>query len=647
MNLLLLYNETQTFTNTVFEHVDSLARYSGHRYFYAHHCTPQPLGVDLARFDGVGIHYCVRLPDDQLSQDAAERIAAYQGLKFLFIQDEYENTRRAWYWIKRLGVQLVFTVVPPGSIERVYPPEEFPGVRFVSNLTGYVPDKLPSVDTLVPPSQRQLVVGHRGRPLPVRYGRLGWEKIEIGRMVKAFCDARGIPSDIAWTEDKRIYGPRWYEFMASCRAMLGSESGSNVFDWDGALGARLREYRQQHPAATGEEVYDHLLAHLEQPGLMNQISPRAFESISLRTVLVLFEGSYSGVLEPWKHYLPLRKDGSNLEEVFAALADGQLVDTMAARAFDDIVASGRYSYASWVRMVDGELEAAAARLPVPAAASVAVPAEAEPGVIRTQAMRARPPMIGTITAVLTPDPHWQPVAQALAAHHAEQEAARQAEEAARQAAEEAARRATEEAARVAAEAAAAEAAAREAAAATLRDAIERAQAAESAAREANARALASDVAAREATARAQASDEAAREATARAQASDEAAREATARAQASDVAQREASERSHAAEAAAAAASQQAAAEIAARQALEASIPQRIVEGAFRMAAEGTPAERKALSRVLRRTALRHAAIAGWMALPSPLRPMLRPIARGGVLPAWRMVRRVYRRFVP
>jgi hypothetical protein len=314
-------------------------------------------------------------------------------------------------------------------------------------------------------------------------------------------------------------------------------------------------------------------------------------------VLVLFEGRYSGVVEPWTHYIPLRKDGANLDEVFAALADGPRVDAIAERAFEDIVASGRYSYASWVRMIDHELEAAASRLPSPALPASAAAPEGEPGVIRTRALRARPPTIRTVTAVTTPDPHWQPVAQAIAARQAEEEAAQQA--------------ADESARRAAAEVAAREAAARQ----------------EAAAREAAARA---EAAAREAAARAEA---AAREAAARKEA---AAREAAAREAAAAL--RDALARAQAAETAAAAAA-------AALQAMEASLPERVAAGALRMAAEGTPAERKALGRALRRAAFRRAVISGWMALPWPLRPLLRPIARGGVLPAWRMLRRVYRRF--
>ena len=355
MNILFLYNATQTYTATVFEHISSFQKYSRNRCFFAHQDQYNNLYIDFSLFDAVVIHYTIRLPFDQINDRNAVALSEYGGLKALFIQDEYDHPHRVWDWIRRLGVQLVYTVVPQQGISRVYPPHEFPGVRFISVLTGYVPDNLP-LGPYPPPSQRQLTVGYRGRPLPIRYGDLAREKVGIGMLVGNYCKTLEIPCDIEWTEEARIYGPKWYEFMCSCRSMLGSESGSNVFDWDGTLASRIQEFKTINPHATDDDVYAALIQPLEVPELMNQVSPRIFEAIASHTLLVLFEGGYSGVVTPGVHFIPLKKDGSNLEEVFRLLADGSYVDAMAERAYHDVVASGRYSYQSFVGLVDEEIE---------------------------------------------------------------------------------------------------------------------------------------------------------------------------------------------------------------------------------------------------------------------------------------------------
>jgi len=356
LNVLYLYNSTQTYTNTVFEHIACFGKYSKHRSFYCHQDPTTTFNIDLALFDAVAIHFSVRLPYDHLSESTVEALAKFTGLKFLFIQDEYDNTHRAWHWIRKLGLQLVFTVVPAGGVEKVYPAREFPSTHFVSNLTGYVPDELDLDPAVKLPSQRSLIIGYRGRPLPIRYGRLGMEKIGIGKLVKSYCDTHNIENDIDWTEASRIYGPRWYEFMVSCRSMLGVESGSNVFDWDGMLDKRIAEYRTLHPYAKEEEIYEELVEHDEIDGIMNQVSPRVFEAIAAKTVLVLFEGSYSGVVKADLHFIAVKKDGSNLAEVMRLLHDGKYVDAIVERAHQDVIASGKYSYRTFVKLVDEQIE---------------------------------------------------------------------------------------------------------------------------------------------------------------------------------------------------------------------------------------------------------------------------------------------------
>lgn len=358
MNILYLYNSSQTYTNTVFDHLAALSTYSINRAFFMHADVHSSAAVDMSRFDAVCVHYSVRLPFDEFSPVISQALQTYNGTKFLFIQDEYDHTHRAWHWIKLLGFHLVFTVVPEAGIKRIYPPAEFPVTRFVTNLTGYVPPALPEAASVIPPSQRSLVIGYRGRPLPLRYGGLGFEKVAIGKMVREYCDQRGITSDIAWTEDARIYGPAWIEFMRSCRAMLGSESGSNAFDWDGGLQSRLDAFAARHPHATDIEIYEQVVKPVELDGVMNQVSPRIFEAIAARTVLVLFEGEYSGVVQPDLHFIPLKKDGSNLDDVFRKLEDSAYVDSMAERAYQHVIGGGQFSYSAFVAMVDDEVERA-------------------------------------------------------------------------------------------------------------------------------------------------------------------------------------------------------------------------------------------------------------------------------------------------
>jgi hypothetical protein len=51
------------------------------------------------------------------------------------------------------------------------------------------------------------------------------------------------------------------------------------------------------------------------------ISPRNIEAAFTLTGQILVEGPYSGILEPWVDYIPLKPDGSNFDDVYEAIVD--------------------------------------------------------------------------------------------------------------------------------------------------------------------------------------------------------------------------------------------------------------------------------------------------------------------------------------
>jgi hypothetical protein len=80
---------------------------------------------------------------------------------------------------------------------------------------------------------------------------------------------------------------------------------------------------------------------------------------------VLFEGEYSGALEPMVHYVPLKQDFSNFDEVVAAIRDPELRRRITERAYDDLIASGRFGYEKLIEDVDRDLIGAGLLDPAP------------------------------------------------------------------------------------------------------------------------------------------------------------------------------------------------------------------------------------------------------------------------------------------
>src|SRR5213076_1751343 len=73
------------------------------------------------------------------------------------------------------------------------------------------------------------------------------------------------------------------------------------------------------------------------------ISPRHLEAVVARTAQILVEGAYSGVLEPNRHYFPVRRDLSDLDNALRRLRDVGHVEEMTAAAYEEVYLSGRWT----------------------------------------------------------------------------------------------------------------------------------------------------------------------------------------------------------------------------------------------------------------------------------------------------------------
>lgn len=351
--LLVLYAASSTYTAAIEDYLLAFKNYSEFEVWFANAAEGAPVGCPLDFFDTIHIHYSVRLSFvDYLSAEFAKELKRFKGIKVLSIQDEYESTEIARRWIESLQVDIVLTCIPQKFIQNVYPKSRFPNTVFKTVLTGYVTEAL-SRTTRTEISNRENHIVYRGRRLHPVYGRLGYEKHLIGTEVKRRAIEAGLKIDIEVDDNQRIYGSRWINFIKSGKCTLATESGANVFDFDG----KLRRSIESHIEKTGEKDFENLYQKflINEEGRyawMNQISPKMFESIALGTVLIMFEGEYSGILKPWVHFIPLKKDFSNWSEVVDLIQNDEFLNKIAKSAHQDIIASGKWSYSKFINELD-------------------------------------------------------------------------------------------------------------------------------------------------------------------------------------------------------------------------------------------------------------------------------------------------------
>lgn len=376
MKILFLCDYNQTQAATILDHLNAFRRYSGHETYFLTGLTlwggnipratkleddEDDYCLDLGMFDVLVVHYSLALAlESYVSPATRRKIRDFKGLKVLFVQDEYRFVNSTIDSIRTMGFDLVFTCVPENAIEKVYPPERVPGVRFVQTLTGYVPEGLKIFPTKAL-HEREYDVSYRGRKYPAWHGRLGLEKWRIAERFEKDARRSRLKTNISVKEADRLYGLAWTKLLMNSVATLAVESGCSVFDFDASISTRCETYNALLRKRPDEDLpYEKLKALFfegkEDVIPLEQISPRVFEAITARTLVVAYEGKYSGILKPWRHYIPLLKDHSNMDEVVDFLRNREKVAMMISDAYYEIAMNRKFSYENFVSQFDSMVD---------------------------------------------------------------------------------------------------------------------------------------------------------------------------------------------------------------------------------------------------------------------------------------------------
>lgn len=268
-----------------------------------------------------------------------------ESYKIAIFQDEYRYCQPRFQFINQYKIDCVYSCIAPEHIPHFYGKyTHAPRVETV--LTGYVSEEMiqAAEKYTKPDADRNIDISYRGRPLPFYMGVGAQEKTNIASGFLTRAKDLDFKLDIKTGEEDRIYGTEWYEFLANCRGVLGVESGVSFCDVEDRVRPAVEKLLAQKPDLEFAEVYEKVLKPWEGNIPIRTISPRHFEAAILRVCQILFEGQYAGIMQPMVHYLPLKKDFSNFEEVIRLFRDPQLRHAITENAYRDLILSSRYTY---------------------------------------------------------------------------------------------------------------------------------------------------------------------------------------------------------------------------------------------------------------------------------------------------------------
>jgi len=281
-------------------------------------------------------------------------VRKYNSLKLAFPQDPYDHAEVLDEWMFSLGVDVLYSVLPKSSDKILYPVSS---INMVMRrcLTGYHDSPEPSTPAFPTDHQRRKYdIVYRATDLPYWFGSHGQLKKKIGDLVLQKIIGKDFREDISSNPGDTITGSKWLGFLGGSRCVLGCESGSSVLDYRGEVQLRVKTMLNKDPVLSFEEVSSRMPKGWDDYEFF-AISPRHLESIETMTCQLLIEGHYNGILKANKHYLPIKKDFSNLDEILEKSKDKNLTMGIAERAYEEILKPGRYSLAYFAKSITDEI----------------------------------------------------------------------------------------------------------------------------------------------------------------------------------------------------------------------------------------------------------------------------------------------------
>jgi hypothetical protein len=281
----------------------------------------------LGRFDAILMLHSIFSNGCCLAGWLYDAVAAACQPKAYFIANEYKLLPEKMRFCEDLGVGLFVSQTDSSAVHALY------RARLGCRVMG-----LPStgLDTSIffpsrPYAEREIDLGYRAANPPMYIGHD--ERRHIARYFLEHGPRYGLRVDVSLRPEDRLAEPEWADFLNRCKGQLGTESGGDFFELTDATRLKVNEYMNANPNASWEEIYKKFFEGSRNPVPIRIISGRNIEAAGTKTVQLLFEGHYSGYLDPDVHYIPLKKDLSNADEAIEKFRDRTYAERIAENAY--------------------------------------------------------------------------------------------------------------------------------------------------------------------------------------------------------------------------------------------------------------------------------------------------------------------------
>lgn len=352
LKVLVIHALRPTSRQTTIDHLTSFSKHmSGADVQYLHFQQPIPKECASASPDLVIVNYdflnyrftplwpFIKNRHKDIAQRATKLVA--------IVQDDFWGSKLIDDWCIDWDVDRILTSVDT-NLDVLYP-RSTKHKEFKVCLTGYVNETETSETTSL--SERPIDLGQRVRDTSPHLGRLAQAKSVQAQVMADAARRAGFTVDVSTQVEDSFIGKSWLEFLKSCKFTVGMKGGASLHDPIGLLHTKVNSHLVRHPNAKFDEIERKFFLGRDMKYKFSAISPRLFESAAAGTCQILQRDDYLGVLQPWRDYLPLEVDFSNIDEVISSMRDLEKCQEIADNAAQSLIKSGLFHYSKFVETV--------------------------------------------------------------------------------------------------------------------------------------------------------------------------------------------------------------------------------------------------------------------------------------------------------
>lgn len=252
-------------------------------------------------------------------------------------QDDYEGSSLLDELMCNWEIDKLFTVCPD-KWDILYPKFNCQG-KIEIGYTGYINDEI--IKYWEKPKHfkdRKIDIFYRASNLPANYGFLGQLKKEIAeRFLNHPILLKNFKIDISTKKEDLLLGEDWYKRLGDSKFCLVAPSGSSLHDPKGLIRESIINFIKSNGSIQFKDIENKCFKNQDKKNIFTMISPRNIEAALSKTVQIALIDSYSNIMSPDVHYIPLNKDYSNIDEVIKKLKNEKLYNKIASQCKEKFI----------------------------------------------------------------------------------------------------------------------------------------------------------------------------------------------------------------------------------------------------------------------------------------------------------------------